>query len=126
MPVKFVWDANLENVVRYTFDGAWNWKEFHRVVRVSIFSFYKATALVDLIVDFRGTTLPAGAVGHIRTIGKKQNEYMSGRAVVIGLDAATVHNIGAVDGIFRTGEQIIAFVDDDDQAYQIIQLWRKE
>jgi len=125
MGIHFTWDTQLEDVARYTAHDPWDWKEFHRVVRVSTFSFYKAKRLVDSIVDFRGTTLPAGAVGHIRSIGRKQNEFMSGRAVVIGLDAATVQQIGAVDGIFRTGEQSIAFADDNDEAYQIMQLWRK-
>jgi hypothetical protein len=126
MPVHFTWHDTLENVARYTFEGAWDWKEFHRVVRVSIFSFYKATALVDTLVDFRGTTLPAGAAGHIRTIGKKQNEYMSGRAVVIGLDAETIRKVGAVDGVYRAGEQVVAFVGDEAGAGDTIRRWRED
>lgn len=122
MGVEFKWDNDARTRLRYVVAGAWNWTEFHRAVRVSIFALYNAGEAVDVILDLRGgDRLPAGAVGHLRTVGKKTHAKLTGRAVVIGLDEATIRQLIPGGGrVLVLGEQRIHFVADDAEALAVL------
>lgn len=124
MAFDFVWDDDSRRVIRYRAIGQWNWNDFHRTVRVSTFHLDRLDQPVETVLDLRQSArTPAGAVGHLRSLGKQDHARRSARAVVIGLDAATQHQIGAVDGVYTAPDQLIRFVDSDDEARAVLAAW---
>lgn len=127
MGMRFEWDDEEKTVIRYVAEGDWNWTDFHRSVRVALFALHNLGHPVDTILDLsQSTKTPGGAIAHIRSVGKPQNEYISGRAIVIGLDSQTETNLlaGQPDRALSFGEQTIHFVDDEQQAQALLEKWR--
>ncbi|MFO7321345.1 MAG: hypothetical protein DIU68_006420 [Chloroflexota bacterium] len=127
MAFDFVWDDEARRVIRYRAMGQWNWNDFHRTVRVSTFHLDNLDHPVETVLDLRQSArTPAGAVGHLRSLGKKDHANRLPRAIVIGLDAETQRALGAVDGVYRANEQLIRFVDSEEEAQAILAEWMGE
>jgi|SRR5690606_450614 len=125
MPFDFRWDNDDKTIMRYVASGAWNWNEFHKNMRRSTLWFDQVSHPVDVIVDLRGgNKLPAGAIGHLRSLGTKIHANSTGRAVILGVDAETQRKLGAVDGVYDDGERQLRFVETDEAAYRAIEGWR--
>lgn len=125
MPFDFRWDNDDKTIMRYVASGAWNWNEFHKNMRRSTLWFDQVSHPVDVIVDLRGgNKLPAGAIGHLRSLGTKIHANSTGRAVILGVDAETQRKLGAVDGVYDDGEHQLRFVETDEAAYRAIEGWR--
>ncbi|HLU12226.1 MAG TPA: hypothetical protein VK003_21290 [Oceanobacillus sp.] len=125
MPFDFRWDNDDKTIMRYVASGAWNWNEFHKNMRRSTLWFDQVSHPVDVIVDLRGgNKLPAGAIGHLRSLGTKIHANSTGRAVILGVDAETQRKLGAVDGVYDAGERQLRFVETDEAAYRAIEGWR--
>jgi hypothetical protein len=125
MGFTFKWDNPEETILRYTAEGRWNWNDYHKCVRMSLFSFHRIGQQVDSIIDLRaGEGLPPGAVGHIRSMARKLSPAQSGRAVVVGVDADLQKKLGAVNRELHFGDQIIHFADTDEEAYAVISAWK--
>ena len=129
MAFKFQWADEDKTVMRYVIEGDWNWRDYHVVVRQSLFSMHRHDQPVDSLVDLRGSTrpsLPSGAANHMRSFGKKHTPALSGRALVLGVSAEQAAELGAVDGRLSTPDGEVVFVDDDDAAWAVIRGWRGE
>lgn len=125
MPFDFRWDNDDKTVMRYVAEGSWNWNEFHKNMRRSTLLFDQVSHPVDVIVDLRGgDKLPAGAIGHLRSIGTKTHANSSGRAVILGVDAETQRKLGAVNGVYHDHERRLHFVETDEEVYHVITEWR--
>ena len=117
------WDDDSQSVMRFRAEGVWNWNDYHKAVRMAMFSLHKHDRPVDVIVDLSSTDhLPGGAVAHVRSFGKRLNPNMTGRAIVIGLDTQTEQALlaGGTARILRHGEQTIYFVDSDTEAQALL------
>ena len=126
MPFDFRWDNDDKTIMRYVAEGSWNWNEFHKNMRRSTLWFDQVSHPVDVIVDLRGgTRLPAGAIGHLRSIGTKTHANSTGRAVILGVDAEIQRRLGAVNGVYDDRERHLRFVVTDEEAYEIIRHWRE-
>lgn len=123
MGFTYDWDDDAQTILRYTAEPEWNWNDYHKTVRAASFSLYNLDHTVDVVIDLRQTRrLPAGAVAHVRTFGKRLHPNLSGRVVVIGLDEAIIGQI-AQDGVLQVGEQAVYFVNTEDEADTIIKTW---
>jgi hypothetical protein len=112
--------------MRYITQGAWNWNEFHKNMLRSTLWLDQVKHLVDVIVDLRGgDRLPAGAIGHLRSIGTKSHANSTGRAVILGVDTETQRRLGAINGVYQDHERLLIFVDSDEEAYRLIAEWRR-
>ena len=129
MGITYAWeDENRKTVLRYTAEGDWNWNDYHKAVRMSLFMLHNLGHDVDVIIDLSGTgKIPAGAVAHVRSFGKRLNLHMTGNAVVIGMDATVEKSLlaGRDERVLRVGEQAIYFVDDNESAQAIIDTLHK-
>jgi hypothetical protein len=126
MPFEYKWDNDDKTVVRYICGGVWKWNEFHRGVRVSHFAFDQNghDKPIEAILDLsKSVKMPAGAVGHLRSLNKMDHAKRTGRIVIIGADSATQEQLGAKDGVFQTKDQLIRFVATDEEAQQILTDW---
>lgn len=122
MGVEFSWDDDDKTVIRYTATESWNWTDFHRTVRVSLFALHNLNHQIDTIFDLSQSPKTAGgAVAHIRSVGKKQHPSISGRAIVIGLEHDIVQKltIGGANQVIL-GDQTLYFVDDEAAAQAIL------
>jgi len=127
MGFSYRWDDDAHTVMRYSAEGDWNWNDYHKAVRMSMFEFTRLGQGVISLVDLRGgSKIPAGAVGHIRSMAKKVSPAQAGRAIIIGLDSDIEQKVGAVNREFRHDEQLIRFVDSDEDAYAVIKAWRSQ
>ena len=126
MPFDFRWDNDEKTVMRYVAEGLWNWNEFHKNMRRSTLWFDQVSHPVDVIVDLRGgDRLPAGAIGHLRSLGTKTHANSTGRAVILGVDGETQRKLGAVNGVYADRERHLRFVETDEAAYETIRRWRE-
>jgi hypothetical protein len=127
MPFEFVWEDEAKTVVRYVAEGRWNWNDYHKIVRISTFSFESLDHKVEAVVDLRGGDgMPAGAVGHVRMMGKPSHRNRTARAIVLGVPPEVQRALGAVDGVAGTPEQQIVFVEDDDAVRSVLAGWGAE
>ncbi len=122
MGFRFAWNDD-RTLMRYIAEGDWNWNDYHKIVRASLFSLHNLGHSVDVIIDLRGgSRVPAGAQAHIRSFGKRQQPNLSGRAVVIGLDPAVEAQIlgGAESRVLHVDDQTIFFADNDNEALALL------
>jgi hypothetical protein len=124
MTITFDWDNPQETVIRLRADGDWNWNDLHKNMRRAAFWLDASDGPVDLVLDLRGgSRLPAGALGHIRSLGKPIHPNGRPRLIIVGLDESVAGPLGGDDGIYRQGEREIHFVSDDAAVAAILAQW---
>jgi hypothetical protein len=127
MPVHFDWDNEQQTVLWFTATAPWNWTDFHRAMRQATFWLDAVQHPVDLVVDLRQShKLPAGALGHIRSLGTAIHPNGQNRVVIIGLDEAIAGPLGGVDRVYSDGTRLIRFVDTADEARAIVHAWQTQ
>lgn len=125
MPVDFDWLNEEKTVMVYTIAGNWNWNDLHKNLRRSTLWWDDVEYPVEVIIDLSGSPkLPAGAVGHLRSIGVFQHANSPGRAVLVGVPLEVQTALGAHDGVYRDGERELRFAADQAAAQAIIAAWR--
>lgn len=127
MAVGYTWeDRETKRVLRYIAEDPWNWKDYHKAVQISRFALHGLTHDIDVIVDLsRSSRLPAGALAHVRTFGRRITPAMTGRALVIGMDEALVTVLCGDSGMTRAqfGEQTLYFVKNEAEAQALLADW---
>ena len=125
MPFKFKWDNPEKTVMRYSAEGHWNWNDYHKVTRASTFSMHQLSHTVDAFIDLRGgLNMPAGARAHIRTLVNRHVPQQSGRVVILGMPREIEAQVGAAERTLQINEGVIRFVDTEEQAYTVLNMWR--
>jgi hypothetical protein len=62
MSIKVSWDNEAKTIIRYDFEGDWNWEEFHVAAQEAFKLTRSVEHTVDTISNFLpGTRLPANA-----------------------------------------------------------------
>lgn len=125
MVVDFKWGNVEKTTLHFTVGRGWNWNDLHKNLARSSLWLDQVEHRVDLLIDLRGQPLPAGAVGHLRSLGKAQHRNASGRVIIIGIPEATRHAITrAADQTYRVEDRLIVFADDSDAAYTVLEQWQ--
>lgn len=125
MPVEFAWDNDAQTVLRVTATPLWNWNDFHKALRRATFWLDAVDHTVEIIVDLRHSgKLPAGALGHIRSLGTAIHPNTEDRMVIIGLDETVAGPLGGADRTYQDEARCIRFVGTDEDAQAIIAAWR--
>jgi hypothetical protein len=125
MPVDFVWDDDAHTILRVTATMPWNWNDFHKAMRRASFLLDTVNHDVDLVIDLRQSLkLPAGALGHIRSLGAAIHPNNPDRAVILGLDESVAGPLGGADRTYSDGMRLLRFVGSDDEARAVIEQWR--
>lgn len=126
MAVDFRWDDEAQTVLRYVALESWNWNDLYRQMRRSLLWLDRSEQPVaDRIIDFRaGGSLPAGAVAHLRSLGKATHPRTPARIILLGVDEAVQHTLGAVNGVYETHDQQIRFAQTDAEVAAILAEWR--
>jgi len=127
MPIHFDWDNDDQTVLRFVATAPWNWNDFHKNMRRATFWLDTVDHPVEIIIDLRQSdALPAGALGHIRSLGNRSHPNLRSRLVIIGLDESVAGPLGGTDGVYQVGERLIRFVETDDEAQAVIAAWLAE
>ena len=121
------WDNDEKTVLRFAAGERWDWNEFHKRMRLSQFMLDRVDHPVEAIIDLsQSVKMPAGAVGHLRSLGKQDHPNRTPRIVIIGVDPTLRQQLGSADGVYRTPTQLIRFVSSDTDARRIIAEWQRD
>lgn len=124
MPVDFKWDNDEKTILRVVAVMPWNWNDFHKAMRRASFLLDTVKHDVDLLIDLRQSIkLPAGALGHIRSLGVAIHPNNPDRAVILGLDETIAGPLGGDDRTYSDGTRLLRFVESDDEAQAVIEGW---
>lgn len=124
MPITFDWDDGQQRVLRLVAADPWNWNDFHKTMRRATFLLDRVDHSVEIIVDLRQSVrLPAGALGHIRSLGVPLHPNMRNRLLIIGLDESIAGPLGGADGLYQDRKRLIRFVANDDETATVIDGW---
>ncbi len=105
----------------------WNWNDLHKGMRRAALQLGQAGPPVELLLDLRQSgKLPAGAFGHIRSLGVALHPRMRNRLLVIGLEPTLKGMLGGRAGIYRDSKRVLRFVDDETEAAAVLALWRRD
>lgn len=122
MSVEFDWLDSEKTIMCYTARPPWNWKDYYRAVKISAFKMNNLGHQVDVVLDLHGSpSLPAGAVGHLRGVGKPTQASLSGKAVILGCPGDVEEQItrGKMR-MLQTGNQTIYFTDSLEEAIALL------
>ncbi len=126
MPVEFAWEDEAKTLLRVTATPPWNWNDFHKALRRATFWLDAIEHSADILIDLRRCgRLPAGALGHIRSLGVAIHPNSHDRVVIIGLDEAVAGPLGGADRIYQDDTRLIRFVDTDEEARAVIEQWQR-
>ncbi len=127
MPIQFAWDGDSQTVLRFLVTDPWNWNAFHKTMRLATFQLDGVDHPVEMVVDLRQSKkLPAGALGHVRSLGKATHPNARNRLLFIGLDESIAGPLGGADGIYQRPDRLLRFVDSDKSAEAILAAWLQE
>jgi hypothetical protein len=125
MPVEFDWDDDSQTTLRFTASPPWNWNDFHKAMRRAAFWLDTVDHDVDILIDLRHSgKLPAGALGHVRSLGVSIHPNSHDRVVIIGLDDSVAGPLGGADRVYQDSARLIRFVTTDEEARAVIGAWR--
>ncbi len=125
MSFDFRWDNPEQTVLRYVAEGDWNWNDLHKHLRRSTLWLDTLGHPVETIIDLReGKKLPAGAVGQLRSLGKKTHPNNHARTIIMGVDAEVQRQLGVIDGVYRGKDRLIRFAESDADAAAILAEWQ--
>jgi len=127
VPVRHEWYNAERSVMRYIAEGDWNWHDYHRAVRASLFAMVNHPRSVHSLIDLRASgrpTLPAGFGAHARTFGRRASPALSGRAVVLGVTPEQFpQNLLDADGTLETPDGRVYFVQSEEEARALMASW---
>lgn len=124
MPITIAWDNDDKAVLRLTATGRWNWNDFHKNMRVATFWLDTVDHPVEIVVDLsQSDKLPAGALGHIRSLGTQIHPNGRARLLIIGLDESVTGPLGGKHNTYQDSTRLIRFVDTEDEAQAVLREW---
>ncbi len=122
------WYDDDKTVIRYAARDNWTWKDYHAVVRASLYAVQTQPHTVHTLIDFTTGTrpkFPSGVAAHARTFGKQLVGNLSGNAVIVGVPAQAQAQIGvSKDGNMQTPDGTIVFVDVAAKVDSVLAQWR--
>ena len=124
MPIDVRWDNDDKTVIRLVATDSWNWNDFHKRLRQAATWFYAVLHPVELVLDLTGTTkMPAGALGHLRSLGKRIAPQGRDRLLIIGLESGLAQTLGGADGRYSPDDRLLRFVSTEDEAQAVLAEW---
>ncbi len=125
MPLNSAWDDEARSVLRLTLTHPWNWNDLHKGMRRAALQLTADGGPVELLLDLRQSTrLPAGAFGHIRSLGLALHPRMRNRLLIIGLEPTLAAMLGGADGNYSDRRRQLRFVADDAEVAAVLAEWR--
>lgn len=125
MPLSSAREGRGGGVLRLTLTRPWNWNDLHKGMRRAALQLAPEGEPVEVLLDLRqAPELPAGAFGHIRSLGRALHPRLRNRLIIIGLEATLAARLGGRDGVYRDGRRLLRFVADDEGAAAVLAEWR--
>ena len=127
MPLNSALNEECGDVLVLTPTPPWNWNDLHKGMRRAALQLGQTGPAVEVLLDLRQAgEMPAGAFGHIRSLGVSLHPRMRNRLLVIGLEPTLAGMLGGRDGIYRDSKRTLRFVDDDREAAALLARWRRD
>jgi hypothetical protein len=120
MPIQQRHAQADRSITWFTTAGAWTWAELYRfanVWRINLGA--SAVPAAVAVLDLRGARMPAGSVGHVRSLGGASSLFAHQKVrglVLLGIDAATQEAVGAQAGLLPGTAFPLWFAADETDA----------
>ena len=127
MPLNSAWHDDFADVLRLSPTPPWNWADLHRGMRRAALQLPADGGPVELLLDLsQAGPLPAGAFGHVRSLGLALHPRLRNRLLVIGLEPTLAGMLGGDSGVYSDGRRLLRLVSDDREAAAILTAWRND
>jgi hypothetical protein len=84
MGITVSWDNEAKTIIRYCFEGRWDWNDFYTARAEAHTMLDEVSYKVGIIVDVQlSNFLPNGAISHIRGLPYKTHPN-TGRTILVG------------------------------------------
>lgn len=121
------WYDQSKTVIQYSARDNWTWKDYHSVVRASLYTVQSQPNTVHTLIDFstgQRAKFPAGISAHAQTFGKKLTPNLSGNAIVIGASITALEQLGVAESrVLLTKDGEVRFIAGLDAVQQILVQW---
>lgn len=108
MSVHVTWDNNDHTVLRYDFDGDWQWEEFQTAFRRAREMLETVGHIVDVIADFRtSSSVPTETLARLAYVGSSSPINL-GNTILVGSNTFSMTTLA----LFRTFYSNVAHVFD--------------
>lgn len=129
MGITANWTDNSQTIIRYDFEGHWDWDMFYPVYEQVITMAKSVDHRVDVVLDLReNNTFPKNVIMHIKNIADKRPKNM-GKSILVtenrfalSLFRVARHLNHRIDKYFRivpTFEEAYAIIERDRQQVTI-------
>ncbi len=128
MGIRFEWYNPEKTIMRYIAEPEWNWHDYHRVVRVSVYQMMSLPeksvhSLIDLRLSINGR-FPLGAMAHSRTFGKRYMPALSGNAIVLGMPLHILQTLPQTNRVLEGQDGRVYFVDNEEDIAPLLDTWK--
>ncbi len=120
MNVTIQWENAAKSVLRYTFEGVWDWHDFHAAFDQQREEF--SLSNLCIVIDLRKTLhFPSDAVLHLRRMAELANS-ISGIMIVIATSAPIVTIFQVFMVIYHSVSDKFHIASSDEEVYRILGL----
>ncbi len=118
MPLITEWDNDQKTILRVTYQPGWTWDEMEDNLPLEREFLDGVDHPVDVIADFRGTSLPPGAIARLPKIASSPpyTHPNSGIVIMVGSPAFMEEVVGIYRRVFGQAGAKLTMVHDLDEA----------
>lgn len=118
MPLITEWDNDQKTIMRVTYQPGWTWNEMEANLSIEKGYLDSVDHPVDVIADFRGTTLPPGAIARLPKIASSPpyTHRNSGIVIMVGSPAFMEEVVSIYRRVFGQAGAKLTMVHDLDEA----------
>jgi hypothetical protein len=120
MGVRVSWDNPDRDIIRFEFDGEWNWDELHAASDQATDMLDTSVKTVDFIMDIRSTNkIPGDVMSHAERLASGSHARR-GLMVVVGANKLLRTLSGGLRKLFPVATQNVILAADMEEAYMKI------
>ncbi len=120
MDAELHWEDEARTVMRCTFRGDWQWKDFYAIVDQT--TLFDENPHACLIVDMRAVNrIPIDAALHLKRAAQLASK-IEGKVIVIATSNAALTTYQLMTRVYRPLADKLCIVGSDQEAYRLLQL----
>lgn len=120
MDVTISWESDAKSVLRYTFEGAWDWHDLYAAFELHIDLCHENKTCI--LIDLRqASNIPSDAVLHLQRAAEMV-QSVPGKIVIIASSSPAVTMFRLFVTIYHSVGDKVSLASSNEEAYQILGL----
>lgn len=116
MSVMVTWDNNERTVIRYHFDGDWQWEEFKAAFRHAQEMLETVGHIVDVIADFQTSDcVPTETLARLAYVARNRPANL-GNSVIVGTKVFAMTTLSVFSAFYGDAARIYQWAHSLDRA----------